>query len=559
MSQAPDTTLLCGRFRRCPPQLGSGAPPLLRPFDALLPVTDELSGRKAWLLPIEANFVGTEVERSYFMMEATKAMQLKFERAIAPAFVDRDEQWFWIGFWADDLQHHPLDSELCRKGGIVQWALETARALSELHRSGKQHGLLQLGSIVRSQEGDIRVWGGALYGLLNKERLAKKASAHAANADAFFVPAVLQGGPLDLREELHGWAMTVASRWLDVSGSKVVARLAQEPCSEGWARELRQLLNNCLVDPEANGMTNINDLVARLEVIARDVPAIRPQGDRRLQEFVPVDGSMPSLENAGVSYLDPRNGTSSRHRPVTSANTGGVNLGKEAVREPSGEEISNRPWIWLGVICVVVCAVVAGVWAYATGLGPFGKQQAQVQAAPQEPQGEPEPEQVHAPAHKPGPCPARAARLPGGACMDRFEYPGEGKLPRVSLTKNQASLLCEARQGRLCLSEEWRSACSLGKANLRGCRLRTGAKSRSKLRVASKSDCAHAGAFYDLFGNAAEWVQEDVALGGDAKTKRQRISCDTQLSAEQAKTGGFMVGFRCCYGPVGEGPQGNEP
>lgn len=571
MSQLPEDQLLCGRFRRRAPGLGHAATPALRPFDPLLPVKDEISGRDAWLLPLSANFVGTEIDRSYFMMGATQSVQLQVQRAIAPAFVDRDEHWFWLGYWADDLQDHGLSGEAQDGVAIVQWAHGVAKNLEELHQLGKQHGLLQPGAVVRDAQGVIRVWGGAVYELLNKVRLAVKAKQDGANQETLFVPAVLEGAPLTLQDELAGWAMTVASRWFNASGQKALVRLEAYEAVDSWGADLKRLVSQCLQDPLGQGISSARDLATRLEVICDAVRGPGLLNERRMQAFAPTDTSMPSLESIQVSAHDPmysaivparpltsansapaaRLGTSPRTRSTTSRDVTGVDASTWNPPAPSGELTSTPPrkWpralAWIGGALFLMVAGGAG-WAWSQGLWPAGSNAQSEASEPVDTGGQATQDQASGALADA--CPDHAARLPGGTCMDRFEYPGEGHLPRVSLTKNQAALLCEARKGRLCQTKEWMSACTLGKANLAGCQLRAGRKDRSRLRPASKSDCVHAGEFYDLVGNAAEWVSEGSARGGDAKTLRSKASCKDRVRGKKASSRGFSVGFRCCYG-----------
>lgn len=577
MSQLPDDQLLCGRFRRRAPELGHCAPPLLRPFDTLLPVKDEISGRDAWLLPFNVAFVGSEIDRSYFMMGASQTVQLQADKAIVPAFVDRDERWFWIGYWADDLHDHGPATDQGELE-IVQWALGVAENLDELHMLGKQHGLLSTEAVVRNAQGQVRVWGGGLYELMNKVRLAVKAKQDKTQRDGLFVPALLEGAPLTLQDELAGWAMTVTSRWFNASGAKALDRLTSFEPGDGWACDLKRLLTVCLDDPLGQGICSARDLMTRLEVILDAAKGPGLLNQRKMQAYVPNAGPMPSLESIEVSAHDPRYSTIVPSRPVTSANGGpAIRRGSRpsTARSVSGidpatwnppapsrvERKKTRPWLWAsGVILMLGLGGGAVAWHQGLFSGEASETVAQADEASSD-SASGQGESAAAPlAAGSGACPEQAARLPGGTCMDRFEYPGQGQVPRVSLTKNQAELLCEARQGRLCDPEEWLSACSLGQPNLEGCQLRQARKNRTQLRRATKSDCVHAGEFYDLLGNAAEWVSDGSARGGDAKTLRTKVGCDARVSGKKSKNSGFSVGFRCCYGPVPKlEPSGHDP
>lgn len=571
MSQPADQGLLCGRYRRRPPGLGSEAPPALRPFDALLPVVDEQSGREAWLLPLPADLIGSEVERSYFMMGATQAVALPFQRAIAPAFVDRQEQWYWIGYWAQDLKDHALSEKDKVEGAIVDWSLDLAKNLEEIHSLGKQHGLLQPGVVVRNPQGMLRLWGAGWSDLLNKGKLAQRAKNSVADHDVFFVPSILNAAPMTIEQELHGWALTCAARWFNCSGARAVSLLYKAQDNSSWAQELLRLLQQCHEGSEQHGIRGVQDLLTRLEVIReRKEP---PGAIRRptLQDLGSLDGPMPRVESLQV-HLDQvqreghRGQTAANSRPITQSGVEMMSAGPgclaerkhsaskgAAKKEATGRRGKGRVWGWAAGLLLLLSAGGGAAWWFTQSKDSSAKLFAGAEegADPSAPTAAP----PAAALLEDAPCPPYSASLPGGVCMDQFEYPGQGERPRVSLTKNQAELLCRARKGRLCTAAEWRSACVMGKFKRSACQLRATRKERSELRVSAKSDCSHGDRFFDLIGNAAEWVADGHAMGGDARSLRRRASCDKRVSAKQAESVGFWVGFRCCYGEPPATPQ----
>lgn len=131
-----------------------------------------------------------------------------------------------------------------------------------------------------------------------------------------------------------------------------------------------------------------------------------------------------------------------------------------------------------------------------------------------------------------------------GFCIDRYEYPGRGQLPAQGVGLAAARSFCKARGQRLCTVKEWLRAC--GSAFPYG-RLykpdvcNTG--QASPVASGSKKACRSRSGVYDLSGNVSEWVEEGVAMGGDAKSEQAAARCS-------ARSGGdALTGFRCCADP----------
>jgi serine/threonine protein kinase len=161
---------------------------------------------------------------------------------------------------------------------------------------------------------------------------------------------------------------------------------------------------------------------------------------------------------------------------------------------------------------------------------------------------------------------AAAKRCPDGTvevggnklvCIDAYEFPGEGQLPRVQVSFVEAAQLCGARGARLCNESEWERACrgpsggnypygaafAVGKCNSKG--------GRGKLLPSGDSaSCKSAAGAFDMSGNAAEWVivdaqQVPAIKGGSALAGDPESSCNHKLEAKTL-AGGPLVGFRCC-------------
>jgi eukaryotic-like serine/threonine-protein kinase len=145
-------------------------------------------------------------------------------------------------------------------------------------------------------------------------------------------------------------------------------------------------------------------------------------------------------------------------------------------------------------------------------------------------------------------CPAGLKFIPGrgddGVCIDRFEHPGRGRMPTHGVSVEAARSACKARGLRLCLAKEWLRACGslfpYGKAyDAAQCNT----EGTSPVAAGSKSSCKSRYGIYDLSGNVSEWVEEGVAMGGDAKSAQGHASCPARSG------GGALTGFRCCSDP----------
>jgi formylglycine-generating enzyme required for sulfatase activity len=143
-------------------------------------------------------------------------------------------------------------------------------------------------------------------------------------------------------------------------------------------------------------------------------------------------------------------------------------------------------------------------------------------------------------------------------CIDKYEYPGVGKIPRTQVSWDQADAACHDRGARLCQGHEWERACrgpdgaeypygepwdplSCNTASADGAL-------RAVLHAGAQRECRSAHGVYDMSGNVAEWVQEKVLRGGSAKSGGEESRCGASSSGGPSS----FAGFRCCQDATSE-------
>jgi hypothetical protein len=160
------------------------------------------------------------------------------------------------------------------------------------------------------------------------------------------------------------------------------------------------------------------------------------------------------------------------------------------------------------------------------------------------------------PAHRTD-CPSGMALVKAGSgnyCIDRYEYPGKGQMPRVNVTWFGAQKLCEERQARLCTLNEFQRAC--GRTYPWGddwdpdrCNTADADGFARQLQPAGARDrCRSWPGTYDMVGNVAEWVEEQRIVGGGFDSGPQVATC-RYVSKKAPGRGAPNVGFRCCAAP----------
>jgi hypothetical protein len=149
-------------------------------------------------------------------------------------------------------------------------------------------------------------------------------------------------------------------------------------------------------------------------------------------------------------------------------------------------------------------------------------------------------------------------------CVDMYEYPGGGTMPRIRVSWREAKAACELRHARLCTAAEWEAACR-GEGGAEypygshfeatRCNVARGPdKPREITETGKFSGCKSAANVYDMSGNVAEWTLEGSYHGGSAASDAAGARCSAKV-VPAPDTASPYVGFRCCADP----PRGAAP
>jgi formylglycine-generating enzyme required for sulfatase activity len=183
-----------------------------------------------------------------------------------------------------------------------------------------------------------------------------------------------------------------------------------------------------------------------------------------------------------------------------------------------------------------------------------------------------------------GPCPRDMAPIPGrAACIDRYEasLAGEsaaaravsrqGALPAVNVTLAHAREACTRAGKRLCLRDEWLTACA-GADGARefpyGPRFEPGRcedwehakrrQARGPARTGAHPGCRTPEGVHDLSGNAWEHVETGGAdgevRGGGFGNAFRDAACKSREAHVPPTYNSPGIGFRCCADQRGGAP-----
>jgi len=135
-----------------------------------------------------------------------------------------------------------------------------------------------------------------------------------------------------------------------------------------------------------------------------------------------------------------------------------------------------------------------------------------------------------------------------------------GRVPWTNVSWAGAEAACAAAGKRLCRDAEWRRAC----AGPQGLRYPYGESfDPSACNVAAaglgavwptggQETCRSAEGVFDLPGNVAEWLGDELAprqratVGGSVLSNSSQSTCDYAASNEADSTRQALIGFRCC-------------
>ncbi len=128
-------------------------------------------------------------------------------------------------------------------------------------------------------------------------------------------------------------------------------------------------------------------------------------------------------------------------------------------------------------------------------------------------------------------------------CIDLYEFPGAGSMPKVNVSWDAANAACVAQGKRLCKKSEWQAACG-GEYDAEKCNtMGADGMESSILPAGSKKSCRSPYGLYDMVGNVAEWLMEKSVAGGDAAKGAEDATCYRAAARFGASS---TVGFRCC-------------
>ena len=141
-------------------------------------------------------------------------------------------------------------------------------------------------------------------------------------------------------------------------------------------------------------------------------------------------------------------------------------------------------------------------------------------------------------------------------CMDRYEFPGYGRVPKTEVTHDAAAALCTGLGKRLCSEKEWAAGCRgeskwgtypYGAAYRPDiCNTSIGPP-REVAKAGAYAGCVSASGIVDMSGNVAEWIAGGKYTKGGSARDGDEGRCSTK---ERRGRNAFSdVGFRCCADP----------
>ena len=141
-------------------------------------------------------------------------------------------------------------------------------------------------------------------------------------------------------------------------------------------------------------------------------------------------------------------------------------------------------------------------------------------------------------------------------CVDRYEYPGGGRIPKTRVSWFGADKTCRSQGKRLCETKEWQRACGAkytwGRTwNPNACNTEDANELERSLAAAGSFRRCKSRGIFDMIGNASEWTASQRVAGGDFRSGPKRAQCYYSSKKSPGSSSG-SVGFRCCVDPTYE-------
>lgn len=139
-------------------------------------------------------------------------------------------------------------------------------------------------------------------------------------------------------------------------------------------------------------------------------------------------------------------------------------------------------------------------------------------------------------------------------CVDRYEFPGGGRVPKTGISWFGADQACKRQGKRLCQTKEWQRACGAkypwGRTwNANKCNTEDKDELERSIAAAGSFKGCKARGIYDMVGNVSEWTAGQQVAGGDFRSGPKRAQCYYASRKSPGSSSG-SVGFRCCADPV---------
>lgn len=507
------------------------------------------------------------VARDTLLGEIDRLRALKHKGLRRLLAIGEDGPSLWAVYPLAQAGPEPRAGHVMPADQVVAWVTAVAAALDTAHVAGWSHGRL-VPNDVSLLRGNLVVGG---VGLWHDVEPGPAAQAWRA-LEQFIAPEVRDGAPPTPAADAWSLAMCAAAFLVGApdGGRDPETAVAERhsamarALAAGWVhdverrcgvRELALRISDAAKQPAAPASATgtlhgvKGGAPGAASVAMPDVAEAASSGKLRVVSMRPGGERAPTPEPAP----DDETGRRAKIRPIAEtvgrgfATAPGA-LGYMAPPRAATEATPRRsamPWIVGGsvvaaiVAAVVIVVVVTGGSGTGTGAG-SGSGTASGSGSG-----------IIVDAAVARACTPEMATI-GTVCVDRYEWPGEGRLPQTGISLDEARRSCEGRQLRLCTLAELQAACAgldgsawpYGPAFERGaCNVGT----RGMIGKAGGFErCVSAAGVHDVAGNVAEWVA-DGTIAGCSAVDGGDGRCDAPPRPAPAAGARFAdVGFRCC-------------